>query len=64
MSMANVQEKHLSLEILWRTAIFAGVYILGLVVTRFFDAFDFSKAESHLPFARLVRRLVPASSSV
>ncbi|MGD0568393.1 MAG: polysaccharide biosynthesis C-terminal domain-containing protein [Candidatus Sulfotelmatobacter sp.] len=64
MSIANVQARHLWLEILSGGAIFAIVYILGLVVTRFFDAFDFSKAESHIPFARLVRRLVPASSSI
>ena len=51
---------------LWRqllvgTAIYAIVYLVGLGLTRFFDEFDFSKAEGHLPFVRLARRLIPVS---
>jgi O-antigen/teichoic acid export membrane protein len=37
------------------------LYLAGLAVTRFFDSFDFAKAESHLPLLRLVRRIAPAS---
>ena len=43
------------------TTIFAAVYLSGLLATRFFDSFDLDKAESHLPLARFVRRIVPAS---
>jgi O-antigen/teichoic acid export membrane protein len=40
---------------------FALVYFAGIVLTRFFDDFDLSKAESHLPFLRMARRVIPAS---
>ena len=40
---------------------FAAIYLGGLAVTRFFDSFDFAKAESHLPFLRLARHIVPVS---
>jgi O-antigen/teichoic acid export membrane protein len=34
------------------------VYLLGLVLTRFFDSFDLTKAERYLPLVRLARRAV------
>jgi O-antigen/teichoic acid export membrane protein len=40
---------------------FGTVYLIGLAVTRFFDSFDFAKAENHLPFLRLTRRIIPVS---
>lgn len=40
---------------------FGAIYFVGLSVTRFFDSFDVAKAESHLPFLRLTRRIVPVS---
>jgi O-antigen/teichoic acid export membrane protein len=41
-------------------ALYGFIYIIGLVATRFFDAFDLSKAEDHLPFVRYARRIIPA----
>ena len=41
-------------------AIFYGVvYLLGLVMARFFDEFDIVTAESLLPAARHARRVIP-----
>jgi O-antigen/teichoic acid export membrane protein len=40
---------------------FCTIYFMGLVMARFFDEFDFAKAESHLPFVRLARYIVPVS---
>ncbi len=38
--------------------IFGVFYLAGLVLTRFFDAFDLEKAEGQLPFIRLARRII------
>lgn len=40
---------------------YGAVYLAGLAVTHFFDSFDFAKAEGHLPFMKLARRLAPTS---
>lgn len=45
----------------WRGLVFgaivyAVVYLSGLLLSRFFDSFDFAKAQSHLPLVRLARR--------
>jgi O-antigen/teichoic acid export membrane protein len=37
------------------------IYLTGLVVTRFFDNFDIAAAESHVPFLRITRRIIPVS---
>jgi O-antigen/teichoic acid export membrane protein len=41
--------------------IYGVIYLAGLGATRFFDAFDFSKMEGHLPFLRLARRVLAVS---
>ena len=40
---------------------FGFVYVLGLVPSRFFDAFDLDKIESLLPIARVARRIIPTA---
>lgn len=40
---------------------FGFVYVLGLVLSRFFDDFDLDKIESLLPIARLARRIIPTA---
>jgi O-antigen/teichoic acid export membrane protein len=47
--------------LLIETIAFGVIYLVGLAVTRFFDSFDFAKAENHLPFLRLTRRIIPVS---
>jgi O-antigen/teichoic acid export membrane protein len=42
-----------------RGILFGVVYLLGLVLARFFDEFDLATAESLLPAARHVRRVIP-----
>jgi O-antigen/teichoic acid export membrane protein len=37
------------------------IYLTGLAVTRFFDSFDFTKAQNHLPLSRLARRIAPVA---
>lgn len=41
-------------------AAYGAVYLAGLGVTRFFDSFDFAKAESYVPWLGLARRILPA----
>jgi O-antigen/teichoic acid export membrane protein len=41
--------------------VYGGVYFTGLLVTQFFDSFDLAKAEGHLPFIRLARRIILVS---
>jgi O-antigen/teichoic acid export membrane protein len=41
--------------------IFSVIYLVGLALTRFFDEFDFSKIEGHLPFVRVARRVLSVS---
>jgi O-antigen/teichoic acid export membrane protein len=43
-----------------KVVVFATIYCAGILVTRFFDSFDFTKAEGHLPFLRLARRIARA----
>lgn len=43
------------------TTVYGGVYLSGLLLTRFFDSFDLAKAEGHLPFIGLARRIILAS---
>jgi O-antigen/teichoic acid export membrane protein len=47
-------------SLLASTIVYGAVYVTGLLLTRFFDAFDLNKAEDHLPFIRLARRIIPA----
>jgi O-antigen/teichoic acid export membrane protein len=61
MYMLNGFRMRLWPQLLVGTAIYGVVYLVGLGLTRFFDAFDFSKAERHLPFARLALRIIPMS---
>jgi len=39
--------------------IYGAVYLTGLGLTRFFDEFDFDKAEGYVSFLRVVRRVMP-----
>ena len=39
--------------------VYGAIYITGLLLSRFFDNFDLDKAEGHLPFVRLARRIIP-----
>jgi hypothetical protein len=41
--------------------VYGAVYLIGLLVTRFFDAFDLAKMEGHLPFFRVARKIIPSS---
>jgi O-antigen/teichoic acid export membrane protein len=45
-------------------AMYGFVYLVGLMLTRFFDSFDLSKAEAHLPFFGLARRIILAPARV
>lgn len=63
MSAAKILELRLWLGLLVGTLIYGAVYILTLGLTRFFDEFDFSKAEGHFPFVRVARRFMPVSYS-
>jgi O-antigen/teichoic acid export membrane protein len=63
MSLASIRASHLWLQFAVSTATYAVVYLLGLGFTHFFDDFDFSKAEGHIPFVRFVRRLMAVSYS-
>jgi O-antigen/teichoic acid export membrane protein len=47
-------------ELLASIAAFVIIYLAGLLATKFFDTFDLAKAERHLPFFRLARRITPA----
>lgn len=40
---------------------YGAIYLVGLVMTRFFDNFDITTAESHVPFLRITRRIIPVS---
>jgi O-antigen/teichoic acid export membrane protein len=42
-------------------AAFVILYFSGLLLTRFFDLFDLAQVESFLPFARVARRIMPAT---
>jgi len=64
MLATTVLGMHLWLRLSVGTAVYAVVYLVGLGLTRFFDEFDFNKAEGHLPFVRLARRVIPVSYSV
>jgi O-antigen/teichoic acid export membrane protein len=44
-----------------RGVFFGAAYLVGLAVSRFFDDFDLAKAESILPAARFVRRIIPVA---
>jgi O-antigen/teichoic acid export membrane protein len=63
MFATNALGMHLWLRLLVGTAVYAVVYLFGLGLARFFDEFDFIKAEGHLPFVRLARRVIPVSYS-
>lgn len=63
-SGANVMLPGLWTKVLVGTALFGVVYLLGLMLARFFDEFDVSKLEAHLPFARHARRLIPVCPGV
>src|SRR5439155_25474556 len=39
--------------------LFGTLYFFGLVLSRFFDQFDLTKAESLVPLARIARRIIP-----
>lgn len=41
--------------------VYAAVYVVGIVASRFFDTFDFEKMEGHLPFVRSARRIILVS---
>jgi O-antigen/teichoic acid export membrane protein len=43
------------------SVIFGLLYLVGLLVTRFFDLFDLAQVESFLPIARVARRIMPAA---
>jgi O-antigen/teichoic acid export membrane protein len=43
------------------TIAYGATYIIGLLLTGFFDAFDLAKAEGHLPLLRFARRIVLAA---
>jgi O-antigen/teichoic acid export membrane protein len=48
----------------WQTLFLSGavyglVYLAGLMMTRFFDSFDFAKAENYLPFFRVAKQMLP-----
>jgi len=58
---ANALSAHVWVRLLIGTGVYGLVYVIGLGLTRFFDEFDFSKAEGHLPFVRLARQVIPAS---
>lgn len=42
-----------------RSVLFGTTYVAGLVLTRFFDKFDFAKAEHYMPFVRTLKRVIP-----
>jgi hypothetical protein len=49
------------LGILLMILAYGALYLAGLAATRFFDSFDFAKAEGHVPFIRLARRMASTS---
>lgn len=60
-SAINVLVRNLWLDVLVGASAFAIIYLAGLLLARFFDEFDWSKLEAHVPLARHARRLIPIS---
>jgi len=46
-------------DLLGGVGVFGIVYLAGLLLTRFFDSFDLTKAERYLPIFRFARRMMP-----
>jgi len=57
-SAINLLVTNLWIELLAGLAAFAIVYFGALILLRFFDEFDWSKLETHLPLARHARKFV------
>ena len=51
-------------SLLVNSAVYAAIYLIGLLVTRFFDAFDIAKAQKYIPFVVFISGVIPRQSEV
>jgi O-antigen/teichoic acid export membrane protein len=59
--VAGTRVSNLWLHLLVIGLVFGICYLLGLLLSRFFDQFDISRLEEHVPFARRARQFVSFS---